>query len=203
MWSGIDSHFKSFAFRVSLISRVANPNRMSAFRVWWLQTRKISLLTGVTILSIKKKEEDMSQSNLCFRFLCLLVRGKNVFERFQSWEHCFLASPTYTMLRKKNYKPNSIQRLDQKLTQWKDAELQSRCPDWNMSRGYCSSSLEQLAHDWITSSLNANTTALLTQWEPASTLGCVCCCTSQFSLTGHRPLLQHRDLDRTSFFCFL
>lgn len=41
--------FKSFALRVSLISSVAIPSRMSAFSVWWLQTRKISLLTGVTM----------------------------------------------------------------------------------------------------------------------------------------------------------
>lgn len=46
----MNSRFKLLAFRISLISSVANPNRISAFSVWWLQTRKINLLTGVTIL---------------------------------------------------------------------------------------------------------------------------------------------------------
>lgn len=51
----LNAHFKLLAFSVSLISSVANPNKMSAFRVWWLQTRNTSLLTGVTILGKQNK----------------------------------------------------------------------------------------------------------------------------------------------------
>ena len=47
-------HFRSLALRALLISRVAIPNNMSALRVWWLQTRKINLLNGVTMLRNEK-----------------------------------------------------------------------------------------------------------------------------------------------------
>lgn len=109
----MDSHFKSLALRVSLISRVANPKRMSAFRVWWLQTRKINLLTGVTILWRRKKNEDMSQSNvrLCFRFSCSFIRCENVFERVQRTVHCFFTCPTYWMII--FHKRDSFHRLDE------------------------------------------------------------------------------------------
>lgn len=60
--SDVNLHFKLLALRVSLISSVANPNSMSALRVWWLQTRKITLLTGVTMLEESKNIKYRSQS---------------------------------------------------------------------------------------------------------------------------------------------
>jgi len=41
------SRFILFDFKVSWISRAALPRRTSDFNVWWLQTRKFNLLTGV------------------------------------------------------------------------------------------------------------------------------------------------------------
>lgn len=45
-------------FRVSLTSNVAIPNKTSAFKVWWLHTRKINLLKGVTILFKKDNKAE-------------------------------------------------------------------------------------------------------------------------------------------------
>lgn len=75
--------FILFDFKVSWISRAALPRRTSDFNVWWLQTRKFNLLTGVTIL--KRKSWALYKGicwqgkrvNLAIYFNCHLKLFKN------------------------------------------------------------------------------------------------------------------------------